>query len=263
MKIKLGLLNQANGRFVGGFLIASLIFGGVATALGPLVSDNTPENGYLLCANKKTKAVTFPGTLKCPSGTKVLDLGAVIGNQGPTGFQGFPGANGAQGPAGPAGPAGPGSSLSKLFSLKLAEKDVVFDGNATSSFQAKRFLMGVIDGRNLESGIYFLNANLSGLWSSTAYSKNPIVECFFQDKVDYDAYKIGGAFGSRRHGGATQEYGAWNGIDLNIFGDKFFGPTTEPIYLVCSTTGSISGMKGMVFGTKHSDYGDFAAGTST
>jgi S1-C subfamily serine protease len=100
MKNKWGLVNQDNRRFVGGFLIASLIFGGAATALGPLVSDNTPENGYLLCANIKTKAVTFPGTLKCPSGTKVLDLGAVTGVEGPEGPEGPDGADGAQGPAG-------------------------------------------------------------------------------------------------------------------------------------------------------------------
>ena len=58
-------------RFISGFVIASLIFGFSAIAVNV---NNTPEGGYLLCANKKTKAVTFPGTLKCPSGTVEIQI---------------------------------------------------------------------------------------------------------------------------------------------------------------------------------------------
>jgi hypothetical protein len=67
------------------------------------VSDNTPENGYLLCANLKTKAVTYSNKLSCPSGTKALDMGAAIGKEGPQGPQG---AKGEPGPAGLQGPQG-------------------------------------------------------------------------------------------------------------------------------------------------------------
>ena len=58
-------------RFISGFVIASLLFGVGAVAVN---LNNTPEGGYLLCANKKTRAVTFPGTLKCPSGTVEIQV---------------------------------------------------------------------------------------------------------------------------------------------------------------------------------------------
>lgn len=56
-------------RFIAGFLFASLIFTVGAVAVNV---NNTPQGGYLLCANTKTKAVTFPGTLKCPTGTQEI-----------------------------------------------------------------------------------------------------------------------------------------------------------------------------------------------
>jgi hypothetical protein len=58
-------------------LIGIILFSQSASGLNNLVSKNTPETGYLLCANKKTKAVTYTGQLTCPSGTVSLDLGAV------------------------------------------------------------------------------------------------------------------------------------------------------------------------------------------
>ena len=59
-------------------LIAVLIFSftSVAYAVNTLISDNTPENGYILCANKKTKIVTYPNSASCPSGSTLLDMGA-------------------------------------------------------------------------------------------------------------------------------------------------------------------------------------------
>jgi hypothetical protein len=65
-------------------LILSLVLGatllsGSAIAAQIYFSDNTPENGYLLCANNKTKAVTYPKKLNCPSGSTALDLGALSG----------------------------------------------------------------------------------------------------------------------------------------------------------------------------------------
>lgn len=77
-------------RFVVGFVLGSLLFGSTAFALSV---DNTPSGGYLLCANTKTKAVIFPGSLRCPSGYKQLELGA----QGPVGDPGQDGAGGAPG----------------------------------------------------------------------------------------------------------------------------------------------------------------------
>ena len=58
-------------RFAAGFLIASLIFGGSAIAVNV---NNTADGGYLLCANNKSRVVTYPGTLKCPSGTTPIEV---------------------------------------------------------------------------------------------------------------------------------------------------------------------------------------------
>ena len=60
-------------------LVGTALFSGTAIASQIYLSDNTPEGGYLLCANNKTKAVTYPKKLKCPSGSTALDLGALSG----------------------------------------------------------------------------------------------------------------------------------------------------------------------------------------
>ena len=59
--------------------VGAALFGGSAIAAQVYLSDNTPEKGYLLCANNKTKAVTYPKKLSCPPGTTALDLGALSG----------------------------------------------------------------------------------------------------------------------------------------------------------------------------------------
>jgi len=94
------------GKFFSGLVVGIVFFGSSAIAYSNYVSDNTPEGGYLLCANKTTKAVTFPNKLSCPSGTIPLDMGAVLGQEGPAGDDGFDGPPGPQGPAGPKGADG-------------------------------------------------------------------------------------------------------------------------------------------------------------
>lgn len=99
-------------RFISGFVIATLIFGVSAVAIN---IDNTPETGYLLCYNTKTKVVIFPNAYSCPKGTKPLEVGAqgIPGQDGLDGIDGRPGLTGATGPTGPQGPKGdPGTSLS-------------------------------------------------------------------------------------------------------------------------------------------------------
>ena len=59
-----------------GFMAGTLLSG---TAAYSLTVNNTPEGGYLLCYNTKTSAVTFPGKLRCPSGTKALEVAGVSG----------------------------------------------------------------------------------------------------------------------------------------------------------------------------------------
>jgi len=102
-------------RFTIGFIVGSIIFGSSAFAATTILATNTPSGGYLLCFNSKTKAVTFPGTLSCPTGTKALDLGASRGQdgaegpqgpEGPQGIQGIPGLQGVRGDTGPNGLTG-------------------------------------------------------------------------------------------------------------------------------------------------------------
>jgi hypothetical protein len=245
-------------KFLAGIVIGGVLFSGSAIALNNYVSDNTPENGYLLCANLKTKAVTFPNKLSCPSGTKALDMGAVTGVEGPEGPMGPQGFTGAQGPQGPAAP----NAITKLYSVKVPPRDIVFDGNVTSLLSGKRIVLATIDGTTLPYGIYALRADLSGVWSSTANSKNPLVSCYFQDKSDYEGAKAGTSWGARRYGEDRSEYGTWTGIKLTVDGDTIFGPGSNPIYLVCVTTGSISGLDGSIWAERLDQYGSLTLGTS-
>ena len=57
MRINLSLLPT---KFLAGVLAGAVLFSGSAVAYNSYISDNTPEGGYLLCANTKTKVVTFP-----------------------------------------------------------------------------------------------------------------------------------------------------------------------------------------------------------
>jgi hypothetical protein len=104
----MNLSGSANSRFFIGFLISSLLFGSASFAVNAV---NTPESGYVLCVNKKTQAVTFPGTDKCPKGSTQLLLGAqgipgVKGDKGDIGLAGINGAAGAQGLTGTPGAVG-------------------------------------------------------------------------------------------------------------------------------------------------------------
>jgi S1-C subfamily serine protease len=99
-------------KFISGIVVGVVFFSGSAIAYSNFVSDNTPEGGYLLCANKTSKAVTFPNKLSCPSGTIPLDMGAVLGQEGPAGDDGLVGP---PGPAGPAGPKGADGTNSKAL----------------------------------------------------------------------------------------------------------------------------------------------------
>lgn len=104
MKFQLPL----NSRFATGFVLASLLFGSAAFAIDGI---NNPQSGYLLCVDKKTKDVTFPGNSKCPKGSEKLILGAqgaagIRGDKGDKGDKGDPGAAGPKGDAGSTGPAG-------------------------------------------------------------------------------------------------------------------------------------------------------------
>jgi hypothetical protein len=86
----------SRGRFIIGLIIGIVLTGSVAYSANIF---NTPETGYLLCVNQKTKIITYPATQKCPSGTSKLILGA-RGAQGTQGIQGEKGEKGDLGPQG-------------------------------------------------------------------------------------------------------------------------------------------------------------------
>jgi hypothetical protein len=234
------------GKFISGVVVGAVVFSGSAIAVNSYVSDNTPENGYLLCANIKTKAVTFPNKLSCPSGTKALDMGAVTGVEGPQGPEGPQGYTGAQGPMGYTGAQGPaGVSTGSINYYKtLSQQDVVVDGAVTEFSKAKVFIAGIIKPSDLPRGYYKLNAHLSGLWSDTVFnlSSKPFVKCNFQEKKDYDAGSGGGQYGAGK-----SDYVNWTGINLSVQGYAWFlSPTDDPIYLVCRTTAIIKQFGGIV-----------------
>jgi len=60
-----------NHKYISGFVFASLLFGAAAYAGG---STNTPETGYTLCFNVKTRVVTLPGDETCKKGTQKFEL---------------------------------------------------------------------------------------------------------------------------------------------------------------------------------------------
>ena len=107
-------------KFLSGIVIGAVFFGGTAYASSLVFADNTPEGGYVLCANNKTKAVTFPNKLSCPPGSKLLDFGASIraGADGLDGFDGRDGADGRDGRDGRDGADGsPSALIKKLIPL--------------------------------------------------------------------------------------------------------------------------------------------------
>jgi S1-C subfamily serine protease len=98
-------------KFLSGIIVGAVFFGGTAYASSLVFADNTPEGGYVLCANNKTKAVTFPNKLSCPPGSKLLDFGASI-RAGADGFDGRDGRDGRDGTDG-----SPSALIKKLIPL--------------------------------------------------------------------------------------------------------------------------------------------------
>lgn len=222
------------GRLVVGIIIGATLFSGTSVAYNKYVSDNTPEGGYLLCANNKTKAVTFPNKFNCPSGSTALDLGGVAGEPGPEGLEG---------PQGPQGPAG-SSSTGTLWGYRIQTKDVVApSGSVTKFSELKKVILASISSANLKGGgNYIVRASISGLWGSGAKS-NAYIRCYFQDSKDYPE-------GSRYFGADSSEYSNWTGINLTVFSEPSdYSLGQGNLYLVCATDGNISGLGGYISAT--------------
>ena len=172
---------SGTGKFLAGVIVGAVVFSGSAIAVNNYVSDNTPENGYLLCANKKTKVVTFPNKLSCPSGTTALDLGAVTGIEGPEGPQG------PQGFAGPQGPAGSSAAsiVGKVYwGVSPSSVDIVADGTINASSAMVRKIMYTLKSSDIPSGYYQLSGVISGLWGDSA-TQGSLLKCYFQGEDDF------------------------------------------------------------------------------
>jgi hypothetical protein len=83
-------MNLGNQRITAKSAIATLVLSImlVSTTAIALDASNTPETGYVLCVNKKTKVVTYPASLKCASTETKLLIGgqkqSSSGSQGST-----------------------------------------------------------------------------------------------------------------------------------------------------------------------------------
>jgi len=225
---------SGTSKFVAGVVVGAILFSGSAIALNNYVSDNTPENGYLLCANLKTKAVTFPNKLSCPAGTKALDMGAVTGVEGPEGPQGPQGYTGPQGPAGPAGSAAVSTGGKVYWGTSPSSIDIVADGSINSSSAMVRKIMYTLRSSDVTPGYYKLFAHVSGLWGEGARTGSK-VQCYFQTPSNYTSD------GNYKWGEASTERANWNGVELNIFGD-WSSTVDSSIYLVCRTSGTLKGL---------------------
>ena len=81
-------MNFANQRITAKSAIATLVLSImlVSTTAIALDASNTPETGYVLCVNKKTKVVTYPASLNCSSSeTKLLIAGQKQSSQSASG----------------------------------------------------------------------------------------------------------------------------------------------------------------------------------
>ncbi len=81
-------MNLGNQRITAKSAVATLALSImlVSTTAIALDASNTPETGYILCVNKKTKVVTYPASLKCASTeTKLLIGGQKQSSSGTSG----------------------------------------------------------------------------------------------------------------------------------------------------------------------------------
>lgn len=112
--------------------------------------NNTAQGGYLLCFNSKTRAITYPGTLTCPSGTKPLELGAT----GPKGAQGDMGPQGPAGPQGDMGPQGPAGEVVTIPASAYSSDTAIKEGEKGSLTNPVK----IGEARSLNSFIYLIKS---------------------------------------------------------------------------------------------------------
>jgi hypothetical protein len=235
---------SGTSKFFAGVVVGAILFSGSAIAYNDYVSDNTPENGYLLCANLKTKAVTFPNKLTCPSGTKALDMGAVTGVEGPEGPMGPQGYSGPQGPQGLQGPAGSSAAsiVGKVYwGVSSSSVDIVADGTINAASGMVRKIMYTLKSSDIPSGYYQLSGVISGLWGDSA-NQGSLLKCYFQGDNDYKTD------GGTRWGQVATERKSWNNVNMVVSGD-WSTSSDSLMYLVCKTSGTLKGLNVQVEAT--------------
>jgi hypothetical protein len=194
-------------RFIVGTLVGGLIFSGSAFAYSNYAADNTPDGGYLLCANSKTKAVTFPNKLKCPQGSLALDLGSVQGALGPVG------------PAGPQGSPGKDASKSSGYLVTLKPQDVIASIAAKSD-------KTIISKTGFAPGFYNLIAEASMIFQST---NSQVALCSAKLSGNSFAYS-----GFPSHELAN----TWTGHTSQVIGVAYVASSSDSVGINCSFTGN-------------------------
>jgi len=216
---KLRIFRKSN--FVSGFIIASFLFGASAIAVNV---SNTPESGYLLCYNTKTKVVTFPNAFRCPKGTKPLEMGA----QGEPGQDGQDGADGLQGMSGPQGPAGPegkqgadGKDASQKpgYLVTLKPQDVIASVGAKSE-------KSLISKSGFEPGFYNLSSEIVLLFQNSTLQ---VALCQVKTSGSASAYS-----GFPSHEVAN----SWTSHTMQFIGPISIFAKTDTVTISCSFTGN-------------------------
>jgi len=199
----------SNAKFISGLVIGLVLAGGTAYSANLF---NTPEAGYLLCIDKKTKVVTYPATQKCPTGTNRLVLGAkgakgeigLTGEQGLQGIQGIqglpglPGKDGKDGinglPGSPGGSGAPGANGQPGF-FKVYDRNGDLVGSLLGSSTAGTFLDVLTPGgfaklynrngvmQDSDMDVWFLDSNCTG----TAYVGTRYLYAYMEDgTIDFN-----------------------------------------------------------------------------
>ena len=208
---------KSRSSFVIGFVIGAILFSGSAYAISNYVSDNTATGGYLLCANKNSKAVTFPNKLSCPSGTIALDLGAVMGQEGPAGRNGSDGAQGPAGVPGAIGPQGP--------ALNLPNYTITAGPQSVTASVATKATMVLLKKSGLTPGWYSVGGHVSGIYSNTTQQ---VIFCYVT--VNNIATEVSSP---------NSEAGAlWKGFDAAFSGMVRISSTADLLAVSCMFSGN-------------------------
>jgi len=163
--------------------------------------NNTPEGGYLLCVNSKTKTVTFPNKLSCPAGFKSLELGAK-------------GADGAD------GQSGKDLTQNAGYIITLKPQDVI----ASVASKSEKTL---ISKSGFIPGYYNLMSEVSMLFQSTNMQ---VVLCSLKTTGNSFSYS-----GFPSHEVAN----TWTGHTVQLSGVVYVASAADSISISCSFSGNV------------------------